>query len=569
MVKARITKKTEYSNIEVLPNLKVTWNGKSVITLNYLPSIPKSFLISASSALSFVVESYSYSYAKQLGKYCYKFLCYLEDSDSNDAILIKSLLKTNPSFISAETANSFEKEYLNGLKEKYKVGSQSLNNAISLSNKAIALLSSRDLWPQTLRLKLIKVNRDFCDVRASLLESIGSDSKKISGLKGVDRRSKAAYKGLERLSIPVNQNDSNHYLSLLKGEQLCIDKIYDEARNIFDAWYLEWKSIQHDLNEYKKNIDYEMAEWLEDFKNSERDSGRSNVIESLATKIFKNDEKGLIRFLFLIESSYMNGDDSYFFSMPSEQYLYCTQKIRNIFRRLEPVLSALDLPTDSLVEKVRGLMTPNAEIVGAVAIMLMMETGMNVSPLISIKWSNINKTDDPRWISIESRKMRASGSIVREELYVSKKDEKTSAGAALLKLKEMSIKHKSLIGNETIDIDNVFLFSVGHLRNIFTPDLKLLTGSLYASFFKKIALLAFGDFPVPVPSCVRPSILLCRKHKNNSLLEAQIAANHKNPETTFSHYVGNNRASSYERDIYEIRVFQERFESIAIHNLKG
>ena len=264
----------------------------------------------------------------------------------------------------------------------------------------------------------------------------------------------------------------------------------------------------------------------------------------------------------------MRGSDSHFHSIAAPLRRPLNLRLRTVAVRVLPALADLDLPQMYPIEALRGLLTPSRQCVGSAATLLMLETGLNTSPTISLPWSQVLPTDDPRWLSIANWKERANGTLIEEDLPVSRSGEPTSAGSALLKLREMAARHRLFVGTADPDRLLVFDHAAGHVGEADAPCVASMTTCSFKIAFDAICLSAFGTYPVPIPSGIRPSLLMVLRGHSPSVRQAQAAAGHRSPDTTSGHYAGRARAAHHADHMIAIRAFQERLERIAIHNLQ-
>lgn len=191
---------------------------------------------------------------------------------------------------------------------------------------------------------------------------------------------------------------------------------------------------------------------------------------------------------------------------------------------------------------------------------------MNLSPALLLPWHQVKPTNDLNWISIATWKDRARGSLIIEELEISKPGDEISAGRALMMLKDMSTYHSSLV--ETTEAEKRQMFSIagGFVGEAAKPFLKTLSTSLLRKHFNSIVSNAFGSVVTIPLSSMRPSLLTVIRGQTRTLGPAQLAAGHKNRQTTSRSYAGTSRTVFSLEHLEDIRLFQSRLESISLIN---
>ncbi|MDC8785997.1 site-specific integrase [Roseateles koreensis] len=571
MVRPRTTKTLPVTNSKetatAAPRLVAQRNGRKLASFDTIPGLDRTYLSKVVEAVETHTESLAFDTAKSRADATKAVLTFASSASIPEAKRVIAALNSDSiSSIDAAVAHAVELAYWAQIKKDYRSGSSTLAVKIGETNRALSCLASRALWPHTLGLPLERRDEEQTDVRPSLLEAIGNQSDRATDLRGPEVRKAAALRGLQRLSMPSPKGDAELSVTLLRGESECLERLKSAARSVFDRSYMAWQAMQSPIAAARNAADPAMDEWFADFVKAATKGGRDHILERRTASLFPTTEEGLAKFLALLESTYMAGAASRFHSLSPALRAQVNLKLRAVAYRVRPGMAGFDLPEMDSLEALRGLMTPSRLCVGSTAVLLMLETGMNTSPLISLPWEQVLPTDDPRWLSIANWKERAGGSLVEEDLAVSRNDEPTSAGAALLKLREMVGRHTQFVGKPTADKPLVFDHAAGHVGEAPTPFVAPMTKSSFRIAFDAISLLAFGNHPIPAPSAIRPSLLMVLRGHSASVREAQAAAGHKNPNTTNRHYAGNKRAAHHADHMTAIRTFQERLEHVAIHN---
>lgn len=571
MVKARTTKKAPASESHGItpaaPRLVAMHHGRTLKSFNDVDRLDRTYLSKVVDAIEASTESYAFTTARSHARAAKAVLTFVSGCCTTEAnVVIAALNSDSVHLIDASVVHAVELAYWCQLTERYSRGSSTLAIRIGDTNRALSCLASRSLWPHTLGLTKERKDKDLSDVRPSLLETIGNSTSRAATLRGTEVRKAAALNGLQRLCIPTPEDDANLPAALLRGERECLERLRSAARLVFDQSYIAWQAMQPQIAAARCSMEPALDDWFADFTNAANHAKRVHQLERRSASLFPATQEGLARFLALLELIFMKGDASRFLSLCPDLRATVNTKLSHVAYRMHPVLSGLGLPKMGYLEALRGMVTPSRLCVGSVAVMLMLDTGMNASPLISLPWAQVLPTDDARWLSIANWKERAGGTLIEEDLALSRDGEPTSAGSALLRLREMAERHAHFVGRTKAAQPLVLEHAAGHIGDAKRPSLTPMTTHSFRAAFDEISLLAFGDHPIPAPSAVRPSVLMVLRAHSPSVRGVQVAAAHRNPSTTANHYAGANRAAYHTDHMATIRAFQARLEHIAIHN---
>lgn len=545
-------------------------HGRILKSFNDIDRLDRTYLSKVVDAIEASTESYAFTTATSHARAAKAVLTSVNGCRTTEANVVIAALNSNSvHLIDASVAHAVELAYWGQLKERYRRGSSSLATKIGEANRALSCLASRSLWPHTLGLPKERKDKELSDVRPSLLETIGNSTSRAATLRGTEVRKAAALNGLQRLCIPTPEDDANLPAALLRGERECLERLRFTARVVFDQSYMAWQAMQPQIATARRSMEPVLDDWFADFTMAANHARGAHLLERRTAGLFPVTQEGLARFLALLELIYMKGEASRFHSLRPDLRATVNGKLSSVAYRMDPLLTGLGLPKMDCLEALRGLVTPSRLCVGSVAVMLMLDTGMNTSPLISLPWAQVLPTDDSRWLSIANWKERAGGTLIEEDLALSRDGEPTSAGSALLRLREMAERHTQFFGRTTADQPLVFEHAAGHIGDATRPSLTPMTPTSFRTAFDEISISAFGDHPIPVPSAVRPSLLMVLRGHSPSVRGIQVAAGHKNPSTTANHYAGANRAAHHTDHMAAIRAFQERLEHVAIHNYQA
>lgn len=572
MIRSKVTAPQSTDGATERPNggrrLEVMREEKVIASFETLKGLTEAFIARVVEAIEIDTETLSVSTAKSRARTAYAFLAHVAGDSSSEAQRVRTLIQAgDASNIGPAVAHTVELGFRNSLTKRLRANSSSLACAISNVNVVIRVLASRRLWPQTGRIPPEKIAKDELCHRPSLLEALGGATQPAEQPRDPDSTLGAAVAGLRHLGISVPQEQDRLSAALLEGERSCLAELRTAARRIFDQSYSAWSSMQPLIGTAARDDEDLLGEWLQEATQIVVKGGRDHLFESRSPAIFPANLEGLARLLVLLESFYMRGTDSVFHTVNQSQQEAMSIRLRSIAYRVRPALALLnlDLPHDLI--KIRGLLTSSRDAVGSAAVLLMAETGLNTAPLISLPWSQVRQTSDPNWISIANWKSRANGTLIEEELEVTQPGEPTSAGAALMRLKEMSARHDRFVGNSESTDALVFMHAQGHAGEADKPRMGHMSANKFRASFKSVAEGAFGPECSVAPSSVRPSLLMTVRGHSLGIRSAQLAAGHTSAETTLQSYAGMHRSAHHLDQTQSIRDFQEHLQQVAIHNL--
>jgi len=545
-------------------------HGERLVSFFDVGNLGVAYLSCVVDAIEAVADSLAYDTARTRAYATKALLNFLATSVRPDAELARAAIAADAvRKLDPRVAHGAELAYGDHLRETYRRGSSTLAAHISGANSALSLLASRGLWPQTLRIPSEPVDIDQTDERPSLLESIGAPTDRIGDLRGEVARERAALRGLQRLGLSAPERDEELSAVVLAGERECLERLRKAASSVFDLTYTAWEAMQPRIAAAHTELDQEHLLWLTEAVAVVAARKRNGRFELRTSSLFPRSPQGLARFVALLDSIYMQGPKSWFTSIPVHLRVRVNETLRHVAYRVALALDEFSLPTMPTLEAIRGLLTPSHLCVHSAATLLMLETGMNTSPVISLPWDQVLETDDPHWISVANWKERAGGTLITEELEISQPDKPTSAGSALRKLRGMAARHKAFAGATDDILPLAFAYAAGHVGDSAAPSLEQVSPASFRQAFDSICFATFGARPLPTPSAVRPSLLMTVRGHTPSVRSAQAAAGHKSADTTFRSYTGRTRAAYRVDHTRAIRDFQDRLQVIAIHNLQA
>ena len=550
--------------------LTATRQGLKLASFENSSGLGDAYLINVIRAIEAVADSLAESTAEGRARAAAAFMQGLTESDSEEAARLRNAAATGcVALVDSRVANAFELQFREHLVGAYGAGTSTLAGKIHDVNATLRMLSSRGLWPHTLRLPPEPIDPDKTDVRPSLLESIGRTTTRSRDLRGFETRKIAAAAGLQWLDISMPAQPDLQPDAILLGERACVERLKTAARAVFAPQYAAWAAMQPLIADCQERAGEQLMDWLVDLQDSVARLGRSPSLERQTTALFPGNEVGLSRFLAALNSAFMCGQESTYLNVPEADRTRFNLALRHAAYRVRPALAPLNLSGLEPLEAIRGLLTPSRVCVGAAAVMLALETGMNTAPIIDLPWSQVLGTDDPHWISLANWKERARGSLIEEEIELSSPGAPTSAARALMQLREMSARHSSFLVMPKDAVSLAFVHAAGHVGEAEQPLLAPMTETTFNGAFASIASATFGKERAPTPSNVRPSLLTLARGTSRSIKRAQLAASHKGSDTTFNRYAGKTLSGQAALHMSMIRDFQDRLEQIAAHNLDG
>lgn len=571
MVRRKVTKQSESfaaAADDHLPRIVAVRGHRTLANFEASKALGVEFLSSAVTAIEAHTETLAFKTAVQRAAALRDMLGFLASGSAPGLDEVRRAIQANAAGqLSAKLAHSAEIAYRDLLTKRYRLGSGSLNAALANTNLALGCLASRGLWPHTLGLGNAPVNRELVEPRPTLLEGLGSTGTQTTDLRGVKVRKEAARRGLERLGLSTPCDESGVAAVLLEGERKCLAALTGAARSILDSNYAAWSEMQTCIASACATEQGRLEAWFQEFSTLPHEPDKQLALRKRTKELFEPNRAGLSSFLALLHLCYMQGNDSWFNHVPESNRQRVNCALSDIASLVIPAIPRLHGPALIPIKALRGLLTPNKWAVSSAATLVLLETGINPSTLLSLPWSQILPTDDPKWISIANWKGRADGALIAEELPISGTGEPTSAASALMKLREMSARRQQFIGAQTESNSLVFDVLTGYASETGMPRTKSISEGIFRTDFKEFALLAFSRSPTPAPTSVRPSLLLKLQGTTGSVRKTQRAAAHKSEDTTTGSYTGSRREATNAAQNQEIRTFLERMEQIALFNL--
>lgn len=544
--------------------------GSTLGNFNEISDLGSKYLYQVVIAIELANETLAFTTARTHFGAAKKFLRFIRRHESEEAKIIRSHLQCAlPAEIDINVASFIEMKYREELCKKYTRGSSTLAANIKSTNAVLRNLASRNLWPHTLRLNIEKKNSSSNSTRYSMLECLGqtNNNSSIKKLPEVEIKRNNTLNGLRKLGVEIPNNNKQLLSALLNGEHTCLKKLHSAAADIFKCEYNSWIHMKGIVDDEMTRSGSEINEWVTVAILNSTNRERNYSFWEMTREIFECSEIGLARFMIAIKILYLSGNQSAQLQIPVELRQDFSISLYTFVQRLLPILEIVRPHAKPDIDSFRSLLSPSTLCLASVMTLLMAETGMNTSPVLALPWCNVKETDAPNWISLASWKDRAGGTLIREELELSKTGEEISAGSALMMLKQMSINH---VSNAKISDSEIRVFSsfCGFIGEGFNPTLRSISIFSFRAHFNSIVKNAFGIVKaVIVPSSLRPSLLTTIRGESRSLASAQLAAGHKSRDTTFKSYTGNSRTVFSVEHSDDIRDFQERLATVAVFNM--
>lgn len=222
MVKARTTKKPPASESHDItpaaPRLVAQHHGRKLVSFNAINGLDYVYLSKVVDAIEARTESLAFTTARLHARAAKAVLTFVSGCCTTEAnVVIAALNSDSVHLIDASVVHAVELAYWCQLTERYSRGSSTLAIRIGDTNRVLSCLAARSLWPHTLGLTKERKDKDLSDVRPSLLESIGNSNSRAATLRGSEVRKAAALNGLQRLHVPIPEEDAEIPAALLHG----------------------------------------------------------------------------------------------------------------------------------------------------------------------------------------------------------------------------------------------------------------------------------------------------------------------------------------------------------------
>lgn len=203
---------------------------------------------------------------------------------------------------------------------------------------------------------------------------------------------------------------------------------------------------------------------------------------------------------------------------------------------------------------------PNATL--ALWLLLLIDTGANCEVVREMPWNCVNPSSQAGYRTIQfACKDRAGGKSIADELVESPlAGQKLSTVQAIELYQTMAKRYRSLANEESKN--KLFLYES---RGIIHGLTEWIARAWFSNFLNRYEIFSGWNAK---PSMIRPSMLMSVQHQNaDSVVVAQIMADHTNSSTTIVHYTG--RTPTKLRYNLLIREFQERYQAVIIASIDG
>lgn len=495
-----------------------------------------------------------------------KVLRFLSIQMCDTAMKVKTLIHEGKfNQISPDDAHYLEILYEKHLHSVYQQGLPTIANKVQNANQALRLMFEAGVWPYTLRIPYVFLPNWKNKSRPSLLDSIVQIvDPHVDINTSIHSKNAAISAALNFLGLPYSGKPETIVHSVVSGEQECLRRIRNELSEQIQTCYQNREFAKTifagiDSQKYLKIKEWFLLAWPPGFKpdNYHKKSTRCNP--------FTSDEDVLSSFLAIVKLFYFCGQDSLI-----HKYTRAQTSVISIY--LRSLKSGLVKP--KLIEKGLGsnafddFFCPSAQLVVSTLYLLMADTGLNLSPSRELLDNSIQPDDNKNWLSIASWKDRANGTLIYENIYVSKDNEHISSGLAIQKLISFHKDADYFKFPDHFDRHLIFYCMYGILSQGETY-LTQPAENKCNSIFESIVRGAFGTGLHIFPSQMRVSILLIQRASSGGLNSASLKASHKNINTTHRHYAGNSSYIFTLDNSANIREFQNNLERIALHNLRG
>lgn len=209
-------------------------------------------------------------------------------------------------------------------------------------------------------------------------------------------------------------------------------------------------------------------------------------------------------------------------------------------------------------ECVQGYLFPTVGLTIAVIVLVLCDTGANVSVARSLSIDCLEDSENPGYKTIKGKKMRANGKLVVDELPVIDPHHEISCVQAILAYQRMSKLMRTLASQN--DSRTLFLNAKNGVRAV----LDITWSKGFQNFRKRHDELAH----LPIQGkMIRPSLLMQAAFQNEAgIVAAATLADHRSLQSTWGY------VSRYPtRVVWErmVREFQSLFQAVSIHTIKG
>jgi len=467
-----------------------------------------------------------------------------------------------------EDASVLERSFEKDIRQKAGENVVKAAKDILRANKAIQIMFNAKVWPYTLRLNPIKIPAGIKKSKASLLESLIQNANQKSAEALTDSEKDAAIKAaLGFLGIDHASRMASLTSLIVQGESECLKRIRDELALEIQGHFEVHKRASSLIGQVDDVALKEIEDWF-DFYMGSKESGPLATKFSRARGLFWQSPNAINNYLAAIKLFYFNGEGSIIRRYPKDKLgeigfyfrtlkrVYLGQEFREHFPEIKPLYNLLE-----------DFFCPSPDLVIKVALLLMAETGMNRTPSLGLQKDMVRPDDEPGWLSIASWKDRAGGTLIYENIYLSRPGEKISSGSAIRRLIEF---HEG--ANYGVELSNKFTNQIFYTLIGFisegTPRFSGITADYVTPIFNKVVSEAFGENVKLVPSSMRVSLLTIERASSGDITTASIKAAHKSIDTTSKHYGGKFGHLFKFENIASIRDFQDGMQEIAFGNAR-
>lgn len=492
-----------------------------------------------------------------------KFLRFLSIEMCETALKVRALLLNGQfSDINADDAHYIEKLYGKHLHQVYSEKINTVATKVQNANQVFRLMFESGVWPYTLRIPYVHIPEWKPKSRPSLLDSVVQTlNTNVENNTTIHQKNAATSAALNFLGLEYSSDPQKIVSSAIAGEQECLRRIRNELSSKIEASYKAKEFSDSLLANATAEKYQEIKKWLTDSWPLEEKNPISAFKPSI-TNPFKNAEDVLLNFLIAVKVLYFQSEDSLINQYSPERFKTIVLYLREMKRKfINQEIQAFGLDLDAF----NDFFCPSHNLVICTIYLLMAETGLNYSPARDLSVSSIQPDDNKGWLSIATWKDRANGSLIYENIYISKHGEKISSGRAIEKLVQFHKDSNYFQSGESLN-DKVFysLFGIlGEGRSVFQfpGEAKSL------QVFKSVICNSIGKEAHIFPSQMRVSMLVIQRASDRGLNSATLKAAHKSINTTNNHYAGNTNNIFSISNVAKIREFQNGLEKIAFHNL--